>query len=142
MSETTSEVEEVNHCTATGDGEVIDLVIIGGGSAGLVAAKGAGNVGASVVMIEPNPPGGDCLWTGCVPSKSILSAAHAAHVMRTASKHGIKNVEPEIDFTAVMDSVRGSQEHISHHDSVETLESFGARAVSYTHLTLPTNREV
>ena len=129
MSETTSEVEETNQCTATGDGEVIDLVIIGGGSAGLIAAKGAGNVGASVVMVEPNPPGGDCLWTGCVPSKSILSAAHAAHVMRTASKHGIKNVEPEIDFTAVMDSVRGSQEHISHHDSVETLETFGAEVI-------------
>lgn len=112
------------------DDDMFDLVIIGGGSAGLVAAKGAGNVGASVVMIEPNPPGGDCLWTGCVPSKRILSAAHAAHVMRTASKHGIASVEPEVDFTAVMDAVRGSQEHISHHDSVETLESFGAEVIA------------
>lgn len=111
------------------ENEIIDLVIIGGGSAGLIAAKGAGNVGASVVMIEPNPPGGDCLWTGCVPSKRILSAAHAAHVMRTASIHGITSVEPQIDFAAVMSGIHASQEHISHHDSVETLESFGAKVI-------------
>lgn len=110
--------------------ETIDLVIIGGGSAGLVAAKGAGNVGASVVMVEPNHPGGDCLWTGCVPSKRILSAAHAAHVMRTASVHGITAVEPEIDFAAVMGSIAAAQEHISHHDSVETIESFGAQVIA------------
>ncbi len=124
MSETTS-----TDVSSTDEDDMFDLVIIGGGSAGLIASKGAGNVGASVVMVEPNPPGGDCLWTGCVPSKRILSAAHAAHVMRTASKHGIASVEPQIDFTAVMDSVRGSQEHISHHDSVETLESFGVEVI-------------
>ncbi len=121
---------EANIETAIDTDEVIDLVIIGGGSAGLVAAKGAGNVGASVVMVEPNPPGGDCLWTGCVPSKRILSAAHAAHVMRTASVHGIKNVEPEIDFAAVMTGITDVQEHISHHDSVETLEMFGAKVIA------------
>ena len=89
MSETTS-----TDVSSTDEDDMFDLVIIGGGSAGLIASKGAGNVGASVVMVEPNPPGGDCLWTGCVPSKRILSAAHAAHVMRTASKHGITSVEP------------------------------------------------
>ena len=115
--------------TNSSNDEVIDLVIIGGGSAGLIAAKGAGQVNASVVMVEPNPPGGDCLWTGCVPSKRILSAAHAAHVMRTASKHGITSVEPQIDFTAVMQTVRDSQDHISHHDSVETLESYGVEVI-------------
>ena len=110
--------------------EQVDLVIIGGGTAGLVAAHGAAGMGASVVMIEPNHPGGDCLWTGCVPSKRLLSAAHAAHVMRTASKHGITNVEPEVDFTAVMTNVTEAQEHIAHHDSVERLEQAGVRVVA------------
>ncbi len=110
--------------------EVTDLVIIGGGSAGIVAAKGAGNVNASVIMIEPNAPGGDCLWTGCVPSKRILSAAHAAYVMRTADIHGMTAVEPEIDFTAVMSKITDSQNHIAHHDSVETIESYGAKVIA------------
>ena len=137
-----------------------DLVVIGGGTAGLVTAHGAAGIGASVAMIEPNHPGGDCLWYGCVPSKRLLSAAHAAHVMRTADRHGITAVEPEIDFAAVMDQVKHAQEHIAHHDSVERLESNGVTviaelgeftrpgeinaggykigSVSYTHLTLPT----
>lgn len=112
------------------DQELTDLVIIGGGTAGLVAAHGAAGMGASVIMIEPNHPGGDCLWTGCVPSKRILSAAHAAHVMRTADKHGIASVEPDIDFAAVMGSVKEAQEHISHHDSVERLENAGVRVIA------------
>lgn len=111
------------------DNDIIDLVIIGGGTVGLVAAHGAAGIGASVVMIEPNHPGGDCLWTGCVPSKRILSAAHAAHVMRTASVHGITNVEPEVDFAAVMQGVKDAQEHIAHHDSVERLENAGVRVI-------------
>ena len=119
-------MEDQSHTTD----EVIDLVIIGGGSAGLIAAKGAGNVGASVVMIEPNHPGGDCLWTGCVPSKRLLSAAHAAHVMRTAGKHGITPVEPNVDFAAVMATVTDSQQHIAPHDSVEAIEETGAKVIA------------
>ncbi len=87
--------------------DLADLVIIGGGTAGLVAAHGAAGIGASVVLIEPNHPGGDCLWTGCVPSKRLLSAAHVAHVMRTASMHGITSVEPEVNFAAVMETIPG-----------------------------------
>jgi len=107
-----------------------DLVVIGGGTAGLVAAHGAAGIGASAAMIEPNHPGGDCLWYGCVPSKRLLSAAHAAHVMRTAGRHGITPVEPEIDFAAVMDQVKHAQDHIAHHDSVERLEAAGVAARS------------
>lgn len=109
--------------------ERIDLVVLGGGSAGLVACHGAGGLGAEVVMVEPNHPGGDCLWHGCVPSKRLLAAAKAAHMMRTADKHGIKAVEPEIDFAAVMGSVRAAQEHIAPHDSVERLEASGVRVI-------------
>jgi len=106
-----------------------DLVVIGGGTAGLVAAHGAAGIGASVAMIEPNHPGGDCLWHGCVPSKRLLAAAHAAHVMRTAGKHGITPVEPEIDFAAVMTHIRSAQNHIAHHDSVERLENAGVDVI-------------
>ena len=107
----------------------VDLVVIGGGSAGLVASHGAGGLGAEVVMVEPNHPGGDCLWHGCVPSKRLLTAAKAAHTMRTADKHGITAVEPEIDFVGVMDGVRAAQDHIAPHDSVERLEESGVRVI-------------
>ncbi len=116
--------------TEENNDELIDLVIIGGGTAGLVAAHGAAGMGASVVMVEPNHPGGDCLWTGCVPSKRLLSAAHAAHVMRTAQVHGITSVEPQVDFAAVMAGVKDAQEHIAHHDSVERLEKAGVRVIA------------
>lgn len=110
--------------------ERIDLVVLGGGTAGLVAAHGAAGLGAQVVMVEPNHPGGDCLWHGCVPSKRILSAAKVAHTMRvSAAKHGITPVEPEIDFAAVMATVRTAQDSIAHHDSVERLENAGVRVI-------------
>ncbi len=106
-----------------------DLVVIGGGTAGLVAAHGAAAMGATAAMIEPNHPGGDCLWYGCVPSKRLLAAAHAAHVMRTADRHGITAVEPEIDFAAVMAQVKIAQDHLAHHDSVERLENAGVDVI-------------
>jgi len=107
-----------------------DLVVIGGGTAGLVAAHGAAGIGARVAMIEPDHPGGDCLWYGCVPSKRLLAAAHAAHVMRTASRHGIASVEPQVDFAAVMQQVKEAQQHIAHHDSVERLEKAGVDVIA------------
>ena len=107
----------------------VDFVVIGGGSAGLVASHGAGGLGAETLMIEPNHPGGDCLWHGCVPSKRLLSAAKAAHTMRTADKHGIKAVEPEIDFAAVMAGVQAAQNHIAPHDSVERLNESGVTVI-------------
>ena len=106
-----------------------DLVVIGGGTAGLVAAHGAAGMGATVAMIEPDHPGGDCLWYGCVPSKRLLAAAHAAHVMRTADRHGITAVEPEVNFAAVMAQVKHAQEHIAPHDSVERLEAAGVAVI-------------
>ena len=96
-----------------------------------MAAHGAAGIGAEVVMIEPNHPGGDCLWHGCVPSKRLLSAAKVAHTMRSsAASHGIKPVEPEIDFAAVMSSISQAQETIAHHDSVERLEAAGVRVIA------------
>ena len=77
-----------------------DLVIVGMGSAGLVAAEFAARLGLNVAAVEADRLGGDCLWTGCVPSKTLLAAAKAAQTMRTADRHGLTPVEPEIEGVA------------------------------------------
>ncbi|MGB1026878.1 MAG: FAD-dependent oxidoreductase, partial [Rhodospirillaceae bacterium] len=103
----------------------VDLCVIGAGSAGLSVAAGASQMGASVVLVEKGLMGGDCLNTGCVPSKSLLASAHAAWVHRSSGPLGVVSREPEIDFTAVMAHVRGVVEAISPMDSVERYEGFG-----------------
>ena len=64
------------------DGRAWDLLVVGGGTAGIVAARTAAGFGASVLLVERARTGGDCLWTGCVPSKSLIAAAAAAHAAR------------------------------------------------------------
>lgn len=130
MAQNSEQPAGAPQASASDDGQIYDLVVIGGGTAGLVAAQGAAGLGAKVVMVEPNPPGGDCLWTGCVPSKRLLAAAKAAHEIRTADKHGISAVEPKVDFAKVMSLVDDVREHISHHDSVETLQKAGVEVVA------------
>lgn len=66
-----------------------DLVVVGGGTAGLVGAKTAASLGARVLMIEREKPGGDCLWTGCVPSKALLAAGAAAATARDSAAFGV-----------------------------------------------------
>ena len=78
-----------------------DLCVIGAGSGGLSVAAGAAQMGAKVVLIEKHKMGGDCLNTGCVPSKALLAAAHAAQTVRTSGRFGVNGHEPEIDFAAV-----------------------------------------
>ncbi len=106
-----------------------DLIVIGGGTAGLVAAVIAAGVGARVVLIERERTGGDCLWTGCVPSKSLLAAADLAHRMRTAGAVGLEPVEPRIDFPRVMGHVDGARRTIEPHDSPERLRRDGVEVV-------------
>jgi pyruvate/2-oxoglutarate dehydrogenase complex dihydrolipoamide dehydrogenase (E3) component len=76
-----------------------DLVIVGMGSAGIVAAEFAVSLGLRVAAVERGRVGGDCLWTGCVPSKALLASARVAHAMRTAERYGIGAAEPRIDST-------------------------------------------
>ena len=102
-----------------------DLCIIGAGSGGLSVAAGAAQMGASVVLIEKHRMGGDCLNTGCVPSKALLAAAHAAAVMRDGARFGVNGHEPEIDFTAVRAHVQGVIATIAPHDSVERFTGLG-----------------
>ena len=107
-----------------------DLVILGGGTAGLVAAFGAAALGARVALCERrSQTGGDCLWTGCVPSKSLLAAAELAHRMRTADGVGLAPVEPEIDFARVMAHVHRAQRRIEPNDSVERLRAEGVEVI-------------
>ena len=106
-----------------------DLAIIGGGTGGLVSAHIAAGLGARVVLVERARTGGDCLWTGCVPSKSLLAAAELAHRMRTADRVGLQPVRPEIDFASVMARVRQAQAVIEPHDSPERLRAAGVEVV-------------
>ena len=103
-----------------------NLVVIGGGTAGLVSAAGAAGLGAKVALIERNLMGGDCLNVGCVPSKAIIRAARAAHDARNGAEFGVQQaVQPEIGFAAVMARMRKLRAGISHHDSVERFTNLG-----------------
>ena len=106
-----------------------DLCVIGGGSGGLSVAAGASQMGAEVVLIEKGKMGGDCLNYGCVPSKSIIAAGHAADVMRRSQRFGVKSVEPQIDFPAVRDHIRAVIAGIAPHDSVERFEGLGVKVL-------------
>jgi len=95
-----------------------NLVVIGAGTAGLVAAAGAAGMGAKVALVERHLMGGDCLNVGCVPSKAIIRSAHAAHAVSDAGRFGIRVPDRvEVDFEAVMDRVRRVRADISPHDS-------------------------
>ncbi len=102
-----------------------DLIIIGAGSAGLTAAGFAAQLGLKVALAEKNRIGGDCTWTGCVPSKSLLKAAKTAHQMRNAHRFGIASAEPEVDLKAVMARVKGVVEQVYQAESPETLRASG-----------------
>ncbi len=106
-----------------------DLCIIGAGSGGLSVAAGAAQLGRKVVLFEEGEMGGDCLNTGCVPSKALIAASGRAHAMRQAGKFGVKAVEPEIDFSAVMDHVRGVIDTIAPIDSQERFEGLGVKVI-------------
>ncbi|MGL6183512.1 MAG: dihydrolipoyl dehydrogenase family protein [Aestuariivirga sp.] len=106
-----------------------DLCIIGAGSGGLSVAAAAAQMGARVVLVEAGAMGGDCLNTGCVPSKAMIAAAQAAHGGEGAPELGIAAATPRIDFAAVHAHVRRVIAAIAPHDSVERFESLGVQVV-------------
>ena len=99
-----------------------DVCVVGGGSAGLVVAAGAAQLGLDVVLVERAEMGGDCLNFGCVPSKALIAAAKAAQAQRSGAAFGIAPVEPKVDFAKVMDHVAGVIAAIAPNDSVERFE--------------------
>ena len=104
-----------------------DLIAIGGGTAGLVTAAGAANLGLSVALIERDALGGDCLWTGCVPSKALIASAKLAYQMRNAAALGLveSSPSPAHAFDSVMQRVRRAREHVSHHDDPQRFRDMG-----------------
>ncbi|SFT13283.1 NAD(P)/FAD-dependent oxidoreductase [Paenibacillus sp. BC26] len=103
-----------------------DLIVIGGGSGGLTAAAGAVHLGAKVALIEKEPePGGDCLHTGCVPSKALIAAAKELHTAKKAAEaYGLKLVG-EADYLEAYRRVQTAKATIQHHDSTERFRSMG-----------------
>lgn len=104
-----------------------DLIVLGGGSGGLVVSSTAVNLGARVALIESHKMGGDCLNYGCVPSKTFLKSAHTAREIINSYKYGVNVDESTInvDIKKIMSRVRSVIEEIEAHDSVERFESLG-----------------
>ena len=103
-----------------------NLVVVGGGTAGLVTAVAAAGLGARVALVEQHRLGGDCLNTGCVPSKTLLRSARAAAAVRDAARFGVRVPDGvEVDFAAVMERMRAVRAAISPHDSAQRLRGLG-----------------
>lgn len=106
-----------------------NFIVLGAGSGGLIAALVGATLKAKVTLIEKHKMGGDCLNTGCVPSKALISSAKAAHHMRNAAHWGIRSVEPEVDFPAVMQRIRDAIAVIEPKDSVERYTGLGVNCI-------------
>lgn len=102
-----------------------DLIVIGGGSGGLVSAAGAAGLGAKVALIEKKKLGGDCLNTGCVPSKALIRSARAIRDMRRAREFGIRDCQFQFEFADIMHRIREIQKKIEPHDSPERFRGLG-----------------
>jgi pyruvate/2-oxoglutarate dehydrogenase complex dihydrolipoamide dehydrogenase (E3) component/uncharacterized membrane protein YdjX (TVP38/TMEM64 family) len=102
-----------------------NLVVVGGGTAGLVSAAGGAGLGARVALVERQLLGGDCLNVGCVPSKALIAAARAAAGARTAGELGVRTAAVSVDFPAVMERMRRLRAGIAVNDGVERLTRLG-----------------
>jgi len=109
--------------------ESFDVIIIGGGTAGLVTASGCARLGRKVALIERAKLGGDCLWTGCVPTKALVASAKLAHQMRNARAFGLEAVEPRVSPRAVMESMRDARRVIEPHDAPEKFRGLGIEVI-------------
>lgn len=102
-----------------------DLVSIGGGTAGLVSAAGAAYLGVRSAIVERAALGGDCLWTGCIPSKALIASARLAHSMRHAERLGLISMAPKHAFASVMERMRTARGVVEHHDDPERFRAMG-----------------
>ncbi len=111
-----------------------DLVVVGMGSGGMIGAEFAATIGLRVAVVERGRVGGDCLWTGCVPSKALLASAKAAHTMRVADTYGLPSLATvDIDTSLVWKRIRAIQQEIaSTDDNPERFEADGVEIVRGT----------
>lgn len=107
-----------------------NLLVIGAGSGGLVSAYIAAAVKAKVGLIEKHKMGGDCLNTGCVPSKALIRTAKAIHEAENAEKYGLENMKPSFDFKTVMNRVHSVIKAIEPHDSIERYTELGVEVIT------------
>lgn len=120
-----------------------NLIVIGGGSAGLVSAYIAAATKAKVTLVEANKMGGDCLNYGCVPSKALIRSAKAAHQMRHGAHYGLDPVQPTIRFANVMDRVHAVIAKVEPHDSAKRYTDLGVEVLNgYARLIDPWTVEV
>ena len=112
--------------------ENFDVVVIGGGTAGLVTASGCARLGRKVALIEREKRealGGDCLWTGCVPTKALVASAKLVHQMRHAGDYGIEPAHVEVTPRRIMESMRERRNFISKHDHPEKFRKLGVDVI-------------
>jgi len=110
-----------------------DVLVIGGGAGGLSSAGIATNLGAKTAMVEREALGGDCTWTGCIPSKTLLKAAKVVHQARNASRYGLTDQPFEVDFPGVMEHVRAVRREVYEDaDRPEIFEDMGIDVLSGT----------
>jgi pyruvate/2-oxoglutarate dehydrogenase complex dihydrolipoamide dehydrogenase (E3) component len=109
-----------------------DICVIGAGSGGLSVAAAAAAFGVPVVLIEKDKMGGDCLNTGCVPSKALLAAAKRAEAIRNSAAFGIKAQRPTVEYRQVYDHVHGVIDAIAPNDSVARFTGLGVRVIEGT----------
>ena len=109
--------------------ERFDLIAIGGGTAGLVTAAGGAALGLKIALVERDALGGDCLWTGCVPSKALLASAKLAHQMRHAERLGLVGTSPAHVFETVMERMRAQRARVAHHDDPQRFREMGIEVV-------------
>src|SRR5204862_8345991 len=105
--------------------ERFDVVVIGGGTAGLVTASGCARLGRKVALVEREKLGGDCLWTGCVPTKALVASARLAHQLRRADAFGLEAQEPRVTPKAIMESMRTARRAVEPHDDPARFRKLG-----------------
>src|SRR3954464_9919930 len=107
----------------------VDVAVIGAGAAGLSVAAISANLGLRVALIERGRMGGDCLNSGCVPSKALLAAAHAVRAARDASRFGVVVGEPVVDWDRLRGHVHGAIATIAPNDSADRFRGLGATVI-------------
>ena len=108
------------------DAEEYDLVVIGGGAAGLTAAGMSAQLGARTLLVEKDRLGGDCTWTGCIPSKALLKAAKVRELARSAARYGLEPAHLRVDLAKVLGRVHAIQERVYEEaDRPEVIAAFG-----------------
>jgi pyruvate/2-oxoglutarate dehydrogenase complex dihydrolipoamide dehydrogenase (E3) component len=106
-----------------------DIAVIGGGAGGLVVAAGGAALGAKVAIVEKHKLGGDCLWYGCVPSKTLIKSARIAYQMRNADRWAIPSAQPRVELAQVMERVAGVIRSIEPTDSPERFRGLGVDVI-------------